>query len=179
MDTRQSPPPIKVDLDWQQLEDACCVGMLRRIDSLKRGYQERHGAGSEGYRDPWGININGAIGELAVCVGLGVDWDGSINNLVGPDIPNTNWQVRWKRRGYDGCKFGMIIRPKDRDDDIFISVYGGPRHFVVEGWLLGSECKNGDFVGNPGGYGKCWVIPDWAMNDIRTIPRRGVAAVTQ
>jgi hypothetical protein len=131
-----------VTLTSQELSLAAIVGVLRRIDGLRR---ERPAA--YGYRgtDPWATDIEGCAAELAVAKYVDRHWtvplaNGSLDTIpadVGTDI-----QVRSTRRD-DGC---LIVHKQDSDDHRFwlVITHRAP-NYILAGWLWGHEAKRDEF----------------------------------
>jgi len=132
---------LRVELSWFETEWAGLVGMNRRIESLRDHRQAGHGLRDDD--DPWTKDIEGAAGELAVAKAIDRFYSGSINTFrEGGDVGRL--QVRTARNESDR----LIIRPADRDDDLFVFVIGRIPVFEVVGWIYGREGKRSRYLFN-------------------------------
>ena len=135
---------------------AASVGMRRNMSAIADGRPDQHGFIGEG----WGVHIEGACGEMAVAKALGVYWDGSVNTFKGPDVGSI--QVRTRSEDY----YGLLVRAKDADDDVFVLVTGRSPEFVIRGWLRGSEAKREEWLSSHGGRPPAYFVPQERLRPI-------------
>lgn len=126
------PDPPKgesVILSPGEMNEATEHGRRVHRESRKNGRKDESGAKSAA------ICILGAMGELVVSKLLGVPWEKPINKFKAPDVGE--FQVRTAPQSHQG----LIFRPADNPDEIFILVtrVNGP-HFIVRGWNYGEVC---------------------------------------
>lgn len=150
-----------VTLEWWELELAAAVGVRRQAAALRSHLtNQRHVPEGTGLRVPvddlW-LNIVGACGELAAAKACGVYWDGSVDTFRRGGDLGPGWQVRTSLRPPGR----LLIRPQDRDDDVFILVVGlCPWQLRVAGWITANEGRR---VGKTEGYNglppACFVCP--------------------
>lgn len=159
----------RVDLTWDEVEDAARVGLRRQLHSLEASRKDTAGAESEnGYL----YHIEGAIGEAAFAKGVGVEWDHSVDKFCVPDVAGVHVRTRSKD-WYD-----LIIRP-GRDDPSLpyalvtgsVSVNKRPE-YKLWGWIYGHEAEERGSLQNYGGRGVAWFIPIRLLRPIETVPFR-------
>ncbi len=140
-----------------ELAVAAHVGCIREIASLTR--QQAHGS-----TNLWSDHVLGVCGEMVVCKLLGVYWEPTVNTFKAPDIGN-RMQVRTRRRhSYD-----LLVRDDDPDDDVFVLVTGGPRDFVVRGWLDGETAKQERWRQAHGNREPAFFVPQQWLRDIESL----------
>jgi len=121
------------------------IGAARRIESLMGGLEDQHGFSG----DPWGANIEGAIGELMAAKGLGRYWDATVNAFKAPDVGP--YQVRTMK--------DLIIRPGDKPHEVFIWVTGACPDYELRGWIWGREARRDEWLKGWGPKPKAWFVP--------------------
>lgn len=126
-----------VQLTMNEVQYAVCVGVRRRMESLKNGYQELRGIAEKSAAVQWHANVIGAIAEFAFAKGAGLHWPATVNAKKNdPDVP-PYWQVRWR----GGANYDLIVRPDDSNDCRYALMTGDNATFTFRGWILGSEAK--------------------------------------
>jgi hypothetical protein len=150
-----------VTLEWFELYVAAMVGIRRRLESLRKGIPNQHGFDGE---NDWTIDIEGAGGEMAAAKILNLYYSATINTFkVGGDIGNL--QVRTGSKDHHS----LIIRSRDRDEDVFVLVVGkAPRYHVV-GWIEGRKAKNSEWIKNPGNRPQAWFVPQSELRPIEQL----------
>lgn len=138
-----------VFLTEEQYQRAVRVGTLRYTESIKRGCQQAYGAG--GYDLP--TDIIGAAGELAYCLYTNQPWSESVNTFKAPDV-GSNVQVRTTGR----LNGRLIVRKKDKDDDLFVLVITNGRSFRIAGSIMGKDAKQDCFIYAPNGRPPAWFV---------------------
>lgn len=115
------------------------TGVERRLSSVFNRNTPRYGATRE---DPWGLDIVGALGELAVAKVFDAypHPDGGVGPSYGGDITR-RFEVRATTR-LDGS---LIVHDRDPDDRQFILVRGQVPTLEVAGWIFGSQAKQLEF----------------------------------
>ncbi len=152
---------LDVGLNPWEFARAATVGVQRQIAALLKPHT--------GYtpKDPWGSHIEGACGELGFAKGLNFYWDGGVNTYsLGQDV--FLYQVRTRSLPTND----LIIRPQDKDDDVFVLVVGKAPNFTIVGWIFGFEAKQKQFwqvteQGDP-----AWFVPQAALYCLSTLPGR-------
>jgi hypothetical protein len=97
---------IDVVLNEIELMVASHVGCMRRVSSIKSGYDKyKHAPISN-----WQTDIDGACAECAVAKALGIYWTPGVRTFKAPDVGV--YQVR-STEYFEGH---LIIRPNDRKD---------------------------------------------------------------
>lgn len=124
---------MRIKLEWSELILAANAGMMRRVFALRNGKPGVYGAKDEG---AWDNDINGAIAELACAKWANVYWSGTVGLTTSRDVGG--WQVRSKV--VEGHR--LVVRPTDKDDEVFISALVQVPNVVLCGWLYGHEAKS-------------------------------------
>lgn len=132
--------PIR--LNSNELRAAAYVGIDRVVQSI---IKVREGTWDNDTDEPdaecFKRNIDGAQGEIAVARFLGLYWRPSVGTIKAPDV--AGYQVKTSRYP------NMLVRKKDKDEDIFIGVQLiPPDDFLIHGWITGKEARE---VGRKGG----------------------------
>lgn len=136
------------------------VGIRRQMEALKRGLPDRHGFTGLG----WDIHVEGACGELAVAKALGRYWNGSVNTFkVGGDVGAM--QVRTRSRSH----YELLIRPDDKDQDVFVLVTGTSPKFKVVGWIKGKDAKRVEWLQTHGGRPPAYFVPQKSLGNIEDL----------
>lgn len=143
---------VAVSLDGKQMKRACLVGAKRQIQCLEEGRRDSYGFnGNKGLE----LHVEGAAGELAVSVALGLPWDESVGTFKsGPDV-GESVQVRTRSR-HD---YELLVRPDDPEDSIFVLVTGISPELTVRGWMIGKDCKNSKWLETHGGRPPAYFVP--------------------
>lgn len=151
----------RVRLEWYEILQGAHVGVMRKVECIRQGKKDAHGAH---YERDWTVDIEGAIAEVAAAKALGMFYSGSINTWKQPDL-GRNIQVRYCRRN-NGHDPHMVIRPSDKDDEIFVLVSAAekPEEYIVHGWIQAKEAKAHDeWISYASGRPKCWRVPASAL----------------
>jgi hypothetical protein len=143
---------LAVTLDWYELQLAAAVGMSRQIESMRRGLSDAYGLKDE---PGWNLHVEGAAGELAFAKAASRYWGGSCNTFKAPDLDG-KIQIR-TRSG--GVRNSLIVRPGDKNDELFVLVIGRAPEFVVSGWMLGSAAKQPEYLQQYGGRPAAYFVP--------------------
>ena len=124
--------PQRVTLTETEMKNAAWYGIQRNIENINKGRESAHGHGGQ---NDWQLHIEGVAGELAVSKALGIPWKGK--GAIGePDLSNGD-EVR--QAGSHNLK--LIIRPGDKEDARYWLVTGRYGHYIVHGWIWGSDGK--------------------------------------
>lgn len=142
-----------VRLSWEEVRRAAEVGVARQVEAMRRGLKHTHGMRDD---DQWRNHVEGACGELAVALALGVPWDATVNTFKsGGDVGDVQVRTRkWADNPLD-----LIVRDNDRDEDAFVLVVSRLPDFEVVGWAWGGECKLGRYQKSYGGRAASYFVP--------------------
>ena len=101
------------------------------------------------------MDLEGALAEMAVAKAMNRYWDASVNTYKAPDVGKD--QVRHTHKP-DGK---LIIRPGDKDHEVFWLVVGISPEFTVCGWMTARDAKVDKYAFNEnyGGAPPCWMVP--------------------
>jgi hypothetical protein len=154
---------INIRLTWTEVLIAAQVGCMRNVQSLRGKWQP---GAARGLDDTWTANIEGAAGEMAIAKHLGVYWSATIGDPMSDDVGPYQARTNTSRRLDD-----MILRPKDRDDRIYISVLSFVPDFIICGWILGENGKRDEWK-REGSLGRppCYFVPRSALESLDVLP---------
>jgi hypothetical protein len=139
-----------VCLTWPELLLGCYVGVMRRVNALRRARQEPYG---ERPQASWNDDINGALAELAVAKHFNVFWSGTVGRVDLPDVGPL--QVRSKNQ----ADHRLVILKTDADDKLFISVFVATPECRLCGWFRAGDAKQAE-----------WLLPDPPKPDRYFVP---------
>lgn len=144
---------IDVKLSTSELFSAASVGVLRRLQSISKGYNKNVHA----EKSDWATDIDGAAAEMAVSRALGRYWSCHADNLHGDDVLG-GIQVRSTTHPNGR----LIVRKRDEAhaDDTFVLVITSPPVFRIVGAMRGRDAMTRDFY-KPADErgGECWWVP--------------------
>jgi hypothetical protein len=144
------------------------IGLARGLASMSRGLQMA--AGDAG-TNRWSQDVEGAAGEMAVCKAFGIYFAGTVNTFHEvSDVANIEVRTRLKP------EYELLVRPRDRDEDIFLLVTrDAPFVYVLRGWILGRDAKRPEWLQTHGGMARAYFVPTRALHDVDTLPIRAPA----
>jgi hypothetical protein len=88
-------------------------------------------------------------------------WNGSVDTFQnGGDVGRL--QVRTRRKQ----SYELIVRPHDRDADVFVLVVGVAPVFDVRGWMMGRDAKQPEWLMDHGGRPPAYFVPSDALHPI-------------
>lgn len=151
---------VTITLTWSECLLASQIGMLRQIESLKKGLPDKHGFDGLG----WDVHIEGAMGELAVAKYLGVYWSGSVNTFKNlPDVDSLEIRTRSKP------EYELIVRENDSDDSVFVLVTGKCPKYTLVGCIPGAQAKSPQWRKTHGGRPPAYFVPHSALLPVAEI----------
>jgi len=154
---------IKVSLTNVETMLAGQIGVMRHTEALSRRSPNAFGLASD--KDGWGLHVEGAAGEMAVAKALNVYWTATVNTYKeGGDI-GRRIQVRTRSK-HD---YELIVRPSDRDDDVFVLVTGKSPTFHVHGWIYGHEAKKEAYLKDYGNRDPAYFVPHCALKALNEV----------
>lgn len=156
------------ELTIDEWEESGLMAVRRAAQSERT--QLRNVAGA--FRDMF-HELSSMHAEKALHLVIGGTWhqyerdnDGHLRNLKGADV--AGHQVR---QAAGGRNSSLIVRPHDRDDDIFVLVLGWHRLYELTGWMTGAEAKQRTFLCAPDpSRPKAWMVPNQKLHPIRELP---------
>lgn len=149
---------MTVTLTPYEVQMGATVGLRRHLEALELRLPDRHGYQGDG----WGIHIEGALGELALAKYLGKYWDGSVNTFKRQGDVG---QIQVRTRSRDD--FELLVRPDDRDEDIFVLVVGQAPRYRVVGWIRGSEAKRPEWQQTYGQRPPAYFVPQASLKPLK------------
>ena len=144
---------VEVELSWPEAMQAVVAGAFRRIASLKNGLRNQHGFDDEEH-DGWGVDIEGAAGEMAVAKFFDQYYVPTLNTFKSMR-DSCGCEIRTTKKHSNR----LIVREKDDDSHIYILVTGQIPTFRIRGWMYGREAKQEKWVEGPNGRSPAWFIP--------------------
>jgi len=138
---------------------AAQVGIQRQVQNLKNGAKPAYGAGRD---NDWQLNIEGALGEMALAKFLGVYWDGK-GEMRDPDVGNVDVRTTPKPNNR------LILHTADPDDRRFYLLTGYNGEYIVRGSIMGWEGKHDKYWTDPGTGRPAYFVPQQALK----APERG------
>lgn len=159
-----------IELSDDQWREAIAVGSERVIQS--RHLQHRNGM-SDNHR--FDYNVEGAAGEYAVALFLGIQWDKTVNTFRTVADVGKNIEVK-TRSEYN---YGLITRQWDRenltDTKLFVHVTGRSPEMHVRGWIRSEQFDIPDnqtrwaqeaqkMIRNDRPLDNVWMVPNEELN---------------
>lgn len=126
---------ITIRLDENQLRLAALVASSRHAQDVARAYKEAHGATGNSLDSGY----VGCVGEIAVAKHYNLFWDGALGKLNAPDVGIL--QVRASALPNPS----LLLHPKDKDKEPFISARVRGRDVDLLGWVYAFEGKKEEF----------------------------------
>ena len=139
------------------------VGGMRHAESIKEGRKNAHGLDPDS--SGLSFDVEGASAEMALAKFLGKYWPCSVNTFKEPDV-SRRIQVRQTSKHTNR----LIVRPNDKDGDIFVLVTGVSPTYQIHGWMYGHEAKVPRWKDAPASRPPAWFVPPEALNSITTLP---------
>lgn len=147
-----------MSLEWYELSRAALVGVSRNVEALRMGCKNTLNQSIDG----WSIHALGASGECAFAKATGRYWSGGVNTFKSEADVGASIEVRTRsQHTYD-----LIVRDNDSDSSVYVLVTGGPKDFVVHGWMRGSDAKRAEFLANHGNHGAAYFVPKSALRPL-------------
>lgn len=145
-----------VTLTWYELLQAAITGAMRRIESLKSNVSDKFGYPNE--EDNWSREIEGAAAEMAYAKFRNKYWSASINTYQkAADVGRVQVRSSAHENG------SLIVRPHDKDEDIYVLLIGKAPTFRVVGWQRGIEAKKSEWQRSPNGVHPAFFVPQSAL----------------
>jgi hypothetical protein len=156
---------IHVTLTPAELFQGALTGVLRRVQGLQKARRDRNGMDSAGMG--WQVDVEGALGELAVAKALGHYWSGNYGDTTAADV--RDYQVRYASKAH----YRLVLHPDDDPDDIFILVTGAAPDYELRGWLPALLGQLEEYWEDPTGDNRpAYFVPQGLLRDMGDLPRR-------
>jgi hypothetical protein len=145
---------IKVTLTESEMLEAAIAGVYRSVEDRAAGRKEAHGQETLGYDR----SILGCFGERAVAKEFNLYWPGKGvfgERDVGP------FEVRTRSlHSYD-----LIVRKKNKDEDMYVLVTGKGPDFWIRGWKFGDESKQKKWIRTHANRPPAYFVPVEELED--------------
>jgi hypothetical protein len=145
----------EVKLSYAEILQGAMVGVMRQVQNLKAGRTHRHGGSAN---NGWQMNIEGALGEMALAKHLDV-YIGGTGVIRGPDVGECDVRTT------SGANNRLILHPDDPDDRVFWLLTGANGQYQVRGNILGAEGKQQKWWKDPVGGRPAYFVPQGELND--------------
>ena len=166
---------VSVRLTNREMAMGAECGIMRNIAAMADDRCDQYGFAEE---FGWNAHIEGACGEVAAGKIMGRFWSPTVNTFAAPDI-GRHIQVRTRsRHDYD-----LPIRPKDKQEHLFVLVTGKAPLFMVRGYILAADARRDEWLADHGGRPSAWFVPQRALLSIHDlmlpdVPTGGVSSRT-
>lgn len=151
---------IEVKLTATELMSAALIGVMRHVSSLNKGRQDAHGLETEG----WTEHIEGACGEMALSKAMNAYYPGTINTFKKADVGD---KIQVKTRS--NHEWDLLVRKNDDISHVYVLVTGKAPHYVVRGWMGGSEAKQEQWLQTYGGRPPAYFVPQEFLYGIESL----------
>jgi len=145
----------QIMLSSAEMLQGAMVGVMRQVQNLKAGRKHRHGGSADA---GWQMNIEGALGEMALAKHLDV-YTGGTGVIRGPDVGECDVRTT------SGANNRLILHPDDPDDRVFWLLTGANGQYQVRGNILGAEGKQQKWWKDPVGGRPAYFVPQGELND--------------
>jgi hypothetical protein len=160
MSVVQKSSCVIVTLSLAEMLAGSNVGIIRRYESWKRHHKPSNGIPDDQFG--CGVQVEGALGEIAVAKAIDRYWDMSVNTFKRADI-GEKIQVRTRsKHSYD-----LIIRDNDNPNHVYVLVTGVGPEFYIRGWCYGHEGVKEEYASRYGGYDLAYFVPQSALRPFR------------
>jgi len=150
----------KIRLSYKEMLIGAQIGIMRRVQSMKRGYTHAHGRPDN---DDWQRDIEGALGEMALAKYLNLYWVGG--EVCAVDVGDFEVRTTVRPNGR------LILHPKDDDTRYFWLVTGINGVYEIKGHILASEGKRDEYWSDPTGRQRhAYFVPQSALVNPATKP---------
>lgn len=158
------PGEEEVSLTWFELMQAAVTGATRRIEYMKMNFSDRYGYPNE--EDDWTRDIEGAAAEMAFAKARNRYWSYSVNTFRSQDVGKVQVRSSFRENG------SLIVRPHDKDEDIFVLLTGRAPKFRLIGWIRGNEAKRQEWVRAPNEVRPAYFVPQSALRPFSGKPQQ-------
>jgi hypothetical protein len=144
---------VDVTLTWEEIYSAALVGVMRRIESMKRNLNKDKKVNNT---SNWASDINGACCELVVSKFLNVYWGFHVNNFTGQDVYKIQVRSTLYKDGH------LIVHEWDNADDVYMLVTCKAPHFKIIGGISARKAMKIEPRKNKGLE---WWVPQEMLTD--------------
>lgn len=164
---------MKVTLLEYEIRMAANVGLERRLQyKLMQMNGYKYNELGYSHSSPWDRDIEGAIAEYAAAKALGMLWDGSYNTFKKKADIGDRIQIRHAQERPDPKNPGkiypisLIVRPGEKEEDIFVLVIGTTPTFKIVGWIFGKDAIQEKYIYAPNKGPSAWFVPQEDLKPI-------------
>jgi len=152
----------RIELFWYEHLTAAVIGVFRTVESQRRGTAvDKPFAADRRKRVGLEQNDINAVGaEMAVARFLNKYPRLGVNTSKDPDVGHAI-EVRWTEDHHH-----LLLRPKDREDRVYVMVRGAMPSYEIIGWISGEDAKQPQYWKNPNNEGWCYLVPETALQPL-------------
>ena len=151
--------PQKVTLTYPEIYVASQIGVMRNVASHQRELPRTNRSAEFNNDHQWETDINGALAEISVAKVFGVYWNPSVNVGKAADVGTIQVRSNTRKNGH------LIIRKRDKDDEIFMLVICQNPIFHIVGWIKACDAKVPCFYRPENKYGvEAWWVDQGSLH---------------
>jgi len=150
---------MRVRLTKVELIVAGLVATMRRVSSMGNLNDQNYSTDSS-----FDLDIDGAASEMAFAKYMNVYYEPTVNTFKSPDVGKI--QVRSTKH-----KTGkLIIRQRDKKNEIFVLVINENPVFTIAGWINLEDAKKDEFWFKPNNsFPPAWFVPQNKLNEMKDL----------
>jgi hypothetical protein len=163
-----------VELEWYEWQAAAEVGIRRKSESIRHGHKDKYGVNFTPITDP-GWQVISACSEAAVCKGLNIYYDSSVNTFERADVLLKDHKIEIKSQLHhliDDKKHQnyLVARPNyDSDTKYLLVLVHSLTRYELCGFMTGLECKQDKWLGAVYGRPAIFRVPLDVLHDVRIL----------
>ena len=151
----------EVILTWTEVLQGAIVGVIRRVQNLQKENKAYHGVED---RVAWQVDIEGALGEMAVAKVLDRCWSGQLGKWRADDVGE--YQVRTASNPHDR----LNLHEDDSDTAAFILCIGQAPAYRLAGWIEGANGKQKEHWKDPTGNDRAaFFVPQARLKSMESL----------
>ena len=159
----------KIELAWYEILQGATTGVLREVESIRKGIKWGHGF-DEDYYQKWGKTISGSLCEMALAKYTKSFFTHSVNNFHGKDIiiNKRPVQVRSQLNSKPDKYKSLIVRQDCNPDDYYFYIVDDLPTFYICGYIKAKFAKDLGYWTNFKKYNRpyVWSIPPHKLKPI-------------
>jgi hypothetical protein len=150
---------VLVTLSIDELRIAASAGVERNLRAMVKNRRPNQPERPDWEQQWWQSNVNGCIGELAVCKAFGVEFTDTVEDIDGDVL---GYQVRT----IQNPKAGLRVRSHDRNEDTFILAQVHKAQVLLHGYMTGWQVKQRGLEEFP----RCFTMPARELYSVTDLP---------
>jgi hypothetical protein len=158
---------VTIRLTEEELIMGAMQGVLRRVNAIMHDRRDNVSGELPNERefDGWGVDIEGALGEMAFAKYRDTYWSGAADFREG-DVGDTEVRTTKHRGG------SLLLYPTSENDKRFALMIGSIGVYRVAGWIRGKDGKQQKYWREMGqGSGRCaFMVPQDELKPVPAVP---------